>query len=165
MNGGYLGLIQSTEIETRLLAAGASFITLDDKDLIDKVASELARLLVGSGRMGGPCVEVTINNCRPSIALGPKALNLKIKYRNLSTLCSKCCLEEYVDEWFLLLKSPYMLLVGNVSPSVNTFVSSDEVLTGLDKLNLAFTNSAVTHVDSLQNTNCLKLTIINFGIC
>ncbi len=157
MNGGYLGPSYSqSEIETRLLAAGASFITLDDKDLIDKVASELAEgKAVGwhQGRMefGPRALGSRSIIADPRSPLVQKQLNLKIKYRESFRPFAPSVMEEYVDEWFSIKqKSPYMLLVGNVSPSkLIPLSSSDQVLTGLDKLNLQRSLiPAVTHVDN-----------------
>lgn len=168
MNGGYLGPSYSqSEIETRLLAAGASFITLDDKDLIDKVASELkegkavgwhqGRMEFGPRALGSRSIIAD-----PRSPLVQKQLNLKIKYRESFRPFAPSVMEEYVDEWFSIKqKSPYMLLVGNVSPSkLIPLSSSDQVLTGLDKLNIQRSLiPAVTHVDNssrIQTVSKLK---------
>lgn len=157
MNGGYLGPSYSqSEIETRLLAAGANFLTLDDKDLIDKVVNELAegkaigwhqgRMEFGPRALGSRSIIAD-----PRSPLVQKQLNLKIKYRESFRPFAPSVMEEYVDEWFTIKqKSPYMLLVGNVSPvKLISLSSSDQVLNGLDKLNLQRSLiPAVTHVDN-----------------
>jgi carbamoyltransferase len=156
MQGAYLGpAYDQTQIETELKAAGARFVTLPERDIIDRTATSLSKgKAVGwmQGRMEfGPRA---LGNRSilgdPRSPTMQKMLNLKVKYRESFRPFAPSVLREDVAEWFELDgDSPYMLQVAGVRQDRRRAMSEDEqALFGIDKLNVPRSDiPAVTHVD------------------
>jgi carbamoyltransferase len=156
MQGGYLGpQFAQSEIESRLLAAGANFSVVDDADVIveglDALTAQKAvgwfqgRMEFGPRALGGRSI---LGDPRsPSMQ---KLLNLKVKYRESFRPFAPAILREDVADWFDLDRdSPYMLLVAAVKPERRRAMSEEqERMFGIDKLNVPRSEiPAVTHVD------------------
>src|SRR5258708_7129871 len=124
MQGGYLGLeFSQEEVETRLRAVGARFVTLSDEDLLAASACSMAqgkalgwfqgRMEFGPRALGGRSI---LGDAR-----SPKmqsVLNLKVKYRESFRPFAPSVLREKVSEYFEMdVDSPYMLLVADVVES------------------------------------------------
>jgi carbamoyltransferase len=156
MQGAYLGpAYDQAQIETELKAAGARFVTLPERGVIDRTAQSLSQgKAVGwmQGRMEfGPRA---LGNRSilgdPRSPTMQKMLNLKVKYRESFRPFAPSVLREDVAEWFELDgDSPYMLLVAGVRQERRRAMSEDEqALFGIDKLNVPRSDiPAVTHVD------------------
>jgi carbamoyltransferase len=156
MQGAYLGpAYDQMQIETDLKAAGARFVTLPERDVIDRTAQSLSQgKAVGwmQGRMEfGPRA---LGNRSilgdPRSPTMQKMLNLKVKYRESFRPFAPSVLREDVAEWFELDgDSPYMLLIAGVREDRRRAMSEDEqALFGIDKLNVPRSDiPAVTHVD------------------
>jgi carbamoyltransferase len=156
MKGSYLGPQYSQdEIESRLRACGAVFVTYADEEAIDLAARGLAGgMAVGwhSGRMefgpralGGRSILAD-----PRSASMQKQLNLKIKFRESFRPFAPCVLREDLSEWFDIDKdSPYMMMVADVAlDKRREMTPHEDALFGIDKLNVARSSiPAVTHVD------------------
>src|SRR5687768_6700375 len=156
MRGSYLGPIyEQHDIERRLREAGAKFDVLDDAELLDTCATDLAagkalgwhqgRMEFGPRALGARSI---LGDARsPTMQ---KLLNLKVKYRESFRPFAPSVLREDVAEWFDLDEdSPYMLLVADVL-SRHRIAMTDEqrLLFGIDKLNVPrSTVPAITHVD------------------
>ncbi len=156
MCGAYLGPAYSqTEIEQRLVAAGASFEVLDDDSLMRTCASDLAagkavgwfqgRMEFGPRALGGRSI---LGDPRsPSMQ---STLNLKVKFRESFRPFAPSVLHEDVSEWFDFSgDSPYMLMVAEVKGSRRLPVPEKaKALFGIDKLKVPRSEiPAVTHVD------------------
>jgi carbamoyltransferase len=156
MSGSYLGPdFDQPEIETRLKAAGANFMTLAQDAMLETTAKALADgLAIGwfQGRMEfGPRA---LGNRSilgdPRSATMQKNLNLKVKYRESFRPFAPSVLRERASEWFDLdVDSPYMLMVAPVAERhMRKMTPDEEALFGIDKLNVVrSTIPAVTHVD------------------
>jgi carbamoyltransferase len=156
MLGAYLGPeFDQSEVETRLLAAGARFATLTREQMIDRAAQDLAdgqalgwfqgRMEYGPRALGNRSILGD-----PRDPQMQKKLNLKIKYRESFRPFAPSVLREHVSEWFEMdVDSPYMLLVAPVLEKRRREMTADEQkLFGIEKLNVARSNiPAVTHVD------------------
>ena len=157
MLGSYLGPeFNQDEIEKRLEAIGANFITLTDKELFSMCAKDIAnQKAVGwfQGRMEfGPRALGS-----RSILADPRStsmqykLNLKIKFRESFRPFAPSILREDLTEWFKLnIDSPYMLLVTDVTDSHKRKITDeDKKLSGIKKLSVIRSDiPAVTHVDN-----------------
>jgi len=156
MQGGYLGPeFSKPEIEMRLRRAGAVFETLDDEDLVNACATDLAdgkaigwfqgRMEFGPRALGARSI---LGDARsPSMQ---KTLNLKVKYRESFRPFAPSVLAEDAAKYFELdCESPYMLLVADVVKDHRIAMTEEErKLFGIDKLNVPrSTIPAVTHVD------------------
>jgi len=156
MRGSYLGPeFSQTEIENRLKAAGASFTTVSDEELIDSTARALVagqavgwfqgRMEFGQRALGGRSI---LGN--PLLPTVQKDLNLKVKYRESFRPFAPSILAEDVGDWFEFEgESPYMLMVAPVaSPRRLTMTEAQQQLFGIEKLNVPRSQiPAVTHVD------------------
>jgi len=156
MKGSYLGPeFTNEEIESELKAYGAVYTKLSDTDLIEKVATALAkekaagwmqgRMEFGPRALGGRSIIAD-----PRSSKMQKQLNLKVKYRESFRPFAPSVLREDVEEWFEHDKdSPYMLLVANVQKNKRQSMSEeDEKLFGIEKLNVSRSSiPAITHVD------------------
>ena len=156
MRGAYLGPeFTQAEIEQRLLSAGARFTVLDDAELSETGAADLAqgkalgwfqgRMEFGPRALGGRSI---LGDAR-SLTM-QSALNLKVKYRESFRPFAPSVLEEDVSEWFELEgNAPYMLLVANVVQSRRRVMTdAEQKLFGIEKLNVPRSGiPAVTHVD------------------
>ena len=156
MKGSYLGPeFSDLEIQRRLTAAGANFVTLDVDSIIDKTAQALAdgksigwfqgRMEFGPRALGGRSILGD-----PRSPEMQKILNLKIKYRESFRPFAPSVRLEDVAEWFELdTESPYMLLVAEVAKKRQKEMNAEEqALFGIEKLNVVRSEiPAVTHVD------------------
>ena len=156
MSGAFLGPeFSDEESARRLYAAGANFVHLDERDLIERAAADLAQgKAVGwfQGRMEfGP--RALGNRSILADARSPamqSVLNLKIKYRESFRPFAPAVLREDVADWFeLQMDSPYMMFVADVVKSRRrTMTDEEERLSGIKKLNVCRSEiPAVTHVD------------------
>ena len=156
MRGSYLGpSFEQAETEERLTGAGAKFTRLDDHQVIEKTAQDLADgkaigwfqgcMEFGPRALGGRSI---LGDARsPAMQ---KTLNLKVKYRESFRPFAPSVLREDVADWFELdTDSPYMLLVADVERSKRQeMTEEEEKLFGIDKLNVSRSEiPAVTHVD------------------
>jgi len=156
MKGAFLGpAYEQADIETRLSAAGATFETLNDPNLIDATAAALedgkavgwfqGRMEFGPRALGGRSI---LGDPRsPSMQ---KTLNLRVKYRESFRPFAPSVLREDLTDWFEMdSDSPYMLMVADVVANRRREMSDAEKnLFGIDKLNVPRSEiPAVTHVD------------------
>jgi carbamoyltransferase len=156
MRGSYLGPSYSqSDIETRLKAVGAVFISVSDEELINQTAQALAdgkavgwhqgRMEFGPRALGGRSIIAD-----PRSPTLQKQLNLKVKYRESFRPFAPSVLREDVSEWFdIETDSPYMLLVTEVAKSKQLSMTLEqENLFGIEKLNVPRSEiPAITHVD------------------
>ena len=156
MNGAYLGpALRQDEIESRLTAAGAIYVVINDDEIIDTGATALAegkalgwvqgRMEFGPRALGGRSILGD-----PRSPAMQKTLNLKVKYRESFRPFAPSVLVEDVSEWFELgEESPYMLLVAGVRKDrCFAMTYEQEHLFGIDRLNVPRSEiPAVTHVD------------------
>ena len=156
MQGSYLGPRYSNgDVETRLKALGASYHRLDDQQLIDYVAEELAagkvvgwlqgRMEFGPRALGARSILGDARNTRMQ-----SVMNLKIKYRESFRPFAPSVLRERVAEYFdLECDSPYMLLVAPVLDKRRLpFNPKQKELWGIDLLNVPRSDiPAITHID------------------
>jgi carbamoyltransferase len=156
MRGSYLGpSFAQADIESRLTAQGARFVTLDDDALIAKTAEALkdgkavgwfqGRMEFGPRALGARSILGD-----PRSPLMQKTLNLKVKYRESFRPFAPSVLRERVADWFELDgDSPYMLLVAGVRESHRRQMTEQEqALFGIEKLNVPRSDvPAITHVD------------------
>jgi carbamoyltransferase len=143
------------EVEEHLRKAGAKFVRLSDRDVIDCTAKSLAdgkavgwmqgRMEFGPRALGNRSI---LGDPRsPSMQ---KTLNLKVKYRESFRPFAPSVLREDVADWFEMdCDSPYMLLVANVrSDRRRGMTQAEHALFGIDKLNVPRSDiPAVTHID------------------
>jgi len=156
MKGSYLGpSYNEQEIEKTLKSLGAKFEKYDEKELIDKVATELnnektigwfqGRMEFGPRSLGARSIIAD-----PRSDKMQKELNLKVKFRESFRPFAPSVLREDVNSWFdLNTDSPYMLMVADVKKSIQIPMSeNDQKLFGIEKLNVKRSSiPAVTHVD------------------
>ncbi|WP_218158472.1 carbamoyltransferase [Streptomyces sp. MUSC 14] len=156
MAGALLGPgYRDAEIERFLNRGGRPAVRLPERELVERVAAELARgRVVGwfQGRMEfGPRA---LGN--RSILADPRdpamqsTLNLKTKFRESFRPFAPAVLAEDAKDWFdLAQESPYMLLTAQVAAARRRECAAEaEHATGLDLLRVArSTVPAVTHVD------------------
>jgi carbamoyltransferase len=156
MKGAYLGpAFAQSDIESRLITAGARFELLGDDAMLDATVAALAQQqAVGwfQGRMEfGP--RALGNRSFLGDARSPsmqKLLNLKVKYRESFRPFAPAVLREDIADWFELDRdSPYMLLVADVAKKRRRSLSeADRTLFGIDRLNVPKSEiPAATHVD------------------
>ena len=157
MLGSYLGPeFNQDEIEKRLEAIGANFITLTDKELFSMCAKDIAnQKAVGwfQGRMefGPRALGARSILADPRSTSMQYKLNLKIKFRESFRPFAPSILSEDLTEWFKLkIDRPYMLLVTDVTDSHKRKITDeDEKLSGIKKLSVIRSDiPAVTHVDN-----------------
>lgn len=156
MQGGYLGpSYEQTDIEQRLKASGAKFNVLDETQLLNSAADDLAagqalgwfqgRMEFGPRALGGRSI---LGDARsPTMQ---KLLNLKVKFRESFRPFAPSVLREQLSAWFeMYTDSPYMLLVADVVKQKRRAMTADEQkLFGIDLLNITRSEiPAVTHVD------------------
>ena len=156
MKGSYLGpSYNEQEIEKTLKSLGAKFEKYSEKELIDKVATELnnektigwfqGRMEFGPRSLGARSIIAD-----PRSDKMQKELNLKVKFRESFRPFAPSVLREDVNSWFdLNTDSPYMLMVADVKKSIQIPMSeNDQKLFGIEKLNVKRSSiPAVTHVD------------------
>lgn len=156
MHGSFLGpAFSNAEIEQFLKSIDAPYACLNDTDLVNQIAENLAaekvvgwfqgRLEFGPRALGGRSI---LGDAR-----SPKmqsVMNLKIKYRESFRPFAPSVLRERVSDYFDMDNdSPYMLLVAPVRERRRTTLSKDqEMLWGIDLLNVPRSDiPAVTHID------------------
>ena len=156
MKGSYLGPKHSNEdVETRLKALGAVYHKIDDQQLFDRLAEELAsgkvvgwlqgRMEFGPRSLGGRSILGDARNTKMQ-----SVMNLKIKYRESFRPFAPSVLRERVSEYFQMnCDSPYMLLVAPVVEKRRLpFNPQREGLWGIDLLNVPRSDvPAITHID------------------
>ena len=156
MQGSYLGPEYSQkEIEEQLNKVGAEFEIFEDKELLDKTATDLSkeeavgwfqgRMEFGPRALGGRSILGD-----PRSEKMQKNLNLKVKYRESFRPFAPSILKEDLSIWFdTNVDSPYMLIVSNINKDKTIEMTKDQKnLFGIDKLNVKrSTIPAVTHVD------------------
>jgi carbamoyltransferase len=156
MKGSYLGpAFTNEEIEARLKTLGASYRRLEEKDLFETVAGELAagkvvgwlqgRMEFGPRSLGGRSILGDARNTSMQ-----SVMNLKIKYRESFRPFAPSVLRERVADYFNLnCDSPYMLLVAPVLEKRRIPSNpSQKGLWGIDLLNVPRSDiPAVTHID------------------
>lgn len=156
MQGSYLGpSFTNEEIEQFLKGQAIPYIRLDDEELVNRVAEELAsekvigwlqgRMEFGPRALGGRSI---LGDAR-----SPKmqsVMNLKIKYRESFRPFAPSVLRERCNEYFDLdADSPYMLLVAPVKGKRRLPMPEKvKTLWGIDLLNVPRSDiPAVTHLD------------------
>ena len=165
MQGSYLGPEYSQkQIEEELNKAGAKFKTLDEEDLIEKVATDISKSeAIGwfQGRMEfGPRA---LGNRSilgdPRSEKMQKNLNLKVKYRESFRPFAPSVLKEDLSDWFdINVESPYMLMVADINKKKTIEMNEEQKkLFGIDKLNVKRSEvPAVTHVDYSARIQTVK---------
>ena len=156
MRGAFLGpAFSQTEVEQRLASAGARFVVLDNRCLMETCANALVdgqavgwfqgRMEFGPRALGGRSI---LGDARsPTMQ---SVLNLKVKYRESFRPFAPSVLREDVADWFEMdTDSPYMLLVADVVARRRLPMTPEEQqLFGIAKLNVPRSEiPAVTHVD------------------
>ena len=156
MQGAYLGRrFTNREITSYLDEIGAVYTTLDDKDLMPRLAEILdtenvigwfsGRMEFGPRALGGRSI---IGD--PRSAKMQSVMNLKIKYRESFRPFAPAIKFDKVSEWFEIdRRSPYMLLVAPVNKDRWVAMNEEQKkLFGIEKLNVPRSDiPAVTHVD------------------
>ncbi len=156
MRGSYLGPSFSNEdIQAFLSAQQAPYVRLQDDDLFDRVAHELAqgkvvgwfqgRMEFGPRALGARSILGDARN--PEMQ---SVMNLKIKYRESFRPFAPSVLRERVTDYFELeADSPYMLLVAPVQEKRRRPPARQEDgLWGIALLNMPRSDiPAVTHLD------------------
>ena len=156
MRGTYLGPeFSNEEIVMYLNQINATFHTLEDYELFERLADELAKGYVigwfngpmefGPRALGGRSIIGDPRNQKMQ-----SVMNLKIKYRESFRPFAPSVLEEDVSNQFeISAKSPYMLLVAPVKNELcKQMTKEQEKLFGIAKLNIPRSSlPAITHVD------------------
>lgn len=156
MQGSFLGPKHSNEdVERRLKALGAVYQRLEDQQLFERVAGELAegkvvgwlqgRMEFGPRSLGGRSILGDARNTKMQ-----SVMNLKIKYRESFRPFAPSVLREHVSSYFQMdCDSPYMLLVAPVLESRRLpFESNHKNLWGIELLNIPRSDvPAITHID------------------
>ena len=156
MKGSYLGpAFTIEEIEGRLKTLGASYRRLEEKDLFEVVAGELAagkvvgwlqgRMEFGPRSLGGRSILGDARNTTMQ-----SVMNLKIKYRESFMPFAPSVLRERVPDYFNMnCDSPYMLLVAPVVEKRRLPTDPKQKgLWGIDLLNVPRSDvPAITHID------------------
>ena len=156
MLGSYLGDgFENTYIEKKFNEIGANFEKLDQNEIIDKTAEDLAngkavgwfqgRMEFGPRALGNRSI---LGDPRSDTM--QKNLNLKVKYRESFRPFAPSVLREDLNEWFEMnVDSPYMLFVSDVKKNKILKMTDDQKkLFGIDLLNIKKSQiPAVTHVD------------------
>ena len=165
MQGSYLGPEYSQkQIEEQLSKAGAKFKTLDEEDLIEKVATDISKSeAIGwfQGRMEfGPRA---LGNRSilgdPRSEKMQKNLNLKVKYRESFRPFAPSVLKENLSDWFdINVESPYMLMVAGINKNKIIEMNKEQKkLFGIEKLNVKRSEvPAITHVDYSARIQTVK---------
>jgi len=156
MQGSFLGPeYTQKEIEEQLEIVGAKYKTLDEDELIEKVAIDISngkaivwfqgRMEFGPRALGNRSI---LGDPRSSEM--QKNLNLKVKYRESFRPFAPSILKADLKDWFdINVDSPYMLMVANINKNKIIEMNEEQKgLFGIDKLNIKRSEiPAVTHVD------------------
>ena len=156
MKGSYLGpKFSNLEIKNYLNKINASYLSLRDKELFEKISEHLTEGKVvgwfnGAMEFGPRALGARSIIGDPRNKDMQSVMNLKIKYRESFRPFAPSILEEYTSNEFKLnKKSPYMLIVAGVK-NENCFKISENQKkeVGLKQLNFVrSTIPAVTHID------------------
>ena len=158
MEGSQLGPeFSQSEVEDRLRKAGAKFISLSDREIVDRTAGALAdgkavgwmqgRMEFGPRALGNRSI---LGDPRsPSMQ---KTLNLKVKYRESFRPFAPSVLREDVADWFDMdCESPYMLLVAGVRHNRRRdMTEAEQALFGIDKLNVPRSESPPSPISIIR---------------
>jgi len=156
MQGAYLGPeYPQAEIEAVLKAAGATFDTVAEDEMVRRTAAALASgKAVGwfQGRMefGPRALGARSILGDPRSREMQRILNLKVKFRESFRPFAPAVLREDVGAWFEFAgDSPYMLVVAGVQSGRRLeMTAAERALFGIEKLNVPRSDiPAVTHVD------------------
>lgn len=156
MAGAYLGpSFTDEQIEEYLNSVAASYVRLDDSELMPRLAEILAsenvvgwlqgKMEFGPRALGGRSI---IGD--PRSKKMQSVMNLKIKYRESFRPFAPSVLAERVSDYFEIDRaSPYMLLVAPVHEQIRFEMSAEQKqLFGIEKLNVPRSRiPAITHVD------------------
>ena len=156
MKGSYLGpSFSNEEVEDFLRKRGAPYKRVNDQDLFDRLADDLAagkvigwlqgRMEFGPRALGGRSILGDARNTKMQ-----SVMNLKIKYRESFRPFAPSVLRERVSDYFDLKEdSPYMLLVAPVVEKRRLPLPAERVkLWGIDLLNVPRSDlPAITHLD------------------
>ena len=156
MKGSYLGpSFSDDEVINELNECEAKFKKLSEEEIIHITAKEISngkaigwmngRMEFGPRALGNRSILAD-----PRSPFMQKQLNLKIKYRESFRPFAPSVLSQYQDDWFdLNIKSPYMLIVGNIKENKRLVLPKNfKKLFGLSKLNAQISKvPAITHVD------------------
>jgi carbamoyltransferase len=156
MRGAFLGPAYTNEaIEQFLSKQGAPYIRLNDDELLDRTAAELAdgkivgwlqgRMEFGPRALGGRSILGDPRNPKMQ-----SVMNLKIKYRESFRPFAPSVLRERVADYFDMdTDSPYMLLVAPVQERRRIPATQEhDNLWGIERLNVLRSDiPAVTHID------------------
>ncbi len=156
MCGSYLGNeFREVEITEKFDEIGANYEKLDQNEIINKTANDLAngkavgwfqgRMEFGPRALGNRSI---LGDPRSDTM--QKNLNLKVKYRESFRPFAPSILREDLNEWFEMnADSPYMLFVSDVKKDKTKDLTYDQKkLFGIDLLNIKKSEiPAVTHVD------------------
>jgi carbamoyltransferase len=156
MRGSFLGpSFSDNEIQRFLDTQGASYVRLNDDELYERIADDLAngkvvgwfrgRMEFGPRALGARSIIGDARNTSMQ-----SVMNLKIKYRESFRPFAPSVLRERVSQYFDMdADSPYMLLVARVREDrciAPTGKSSE--LWGIDLLNVPRSDiPAITHID------------------
>ena len=156
MQGGYLGPRYTDDaIKAHLDSVGASYLRLDDAELLPRLAQIMAEEnVVGwfQGRMefGPRALGARSIIGDPRSSKMQSVMNLKIKYRESFRPFAPAVKADKVGEWFQHnAVSPYMLMVAPIAEDKRIPMTEEqEKLFGIAKLNVPRSQiPAVTHVD------------------
>jgi len=156
MRGSYLGpSFSDREVMDFLERQHAAYVTVNDDELFERVAAELAagkvvgwfqgRMEFGPRSLGARSILGDARNTKMQ-----SVMNLKIKYRESFRPFAPSVLRERVADYFELdVDSPYMLLVAPVLESRQMPMPPEaDHLWGIDRLNVLRSDiPAVTHID------------------
>src|SRR5215470_2722725 len=156
MRGSFLGpAFSDNEIRRFLDTQGASYVRLNDDELYERIAVDLAngkvvgwfrgRMEFGPRALGARSIIGDARNTSMQ-----SVMNLKIKYRESFRPFAPSVLRERVSDYFDLdTDSPYMLLVADVVDSRRLRMpETSSELWGIDLLNVQRSDiPAITHID------------------
>ena len=121
MKGSFLGPSYKNDvIEKYLIGAKASYIKLNDEEIIDRTSADLASgkavgWFQGRAEFGPRALGARSILADPRLDNMQKNLNLKIKFRESFRPFAPSILKEKVSDWFEVeTDSPYMLFVANI---------------------------------------------------
>jgi carbamoyltransferase len=156
MKGSFLGpRFGQSDIERRLHEAGARFEVLEEPELLERCARDIAdggalgwfqgRMEFGPRALGGRSI---LGDPRSTSI--QSTLNLKVKHRESFRPFAPSVRREDVSDWFDLdADSPYMLLVADVKTNRRVALTDEQqACVGFDRLNVPRSQlPAITHVD------------------
>ena len=156
MQGSYLGpSFSNEEVEQFLKAKAVPYVRLENNELFERVAKDLAdekvvgwlqgRMEFGPRSLGGRSILGDARSTKMQ-----SVMNLKIKYRESFRPFAPSVLRERVSDYFdLHSDSPYMLIVAPVLEARRRpMTAAQQELWGMDRLNVLRSDiPSVTHLD------------------